>query len=62
MSDKAAERGEVEVVQDGDASIDTKEPLSDEIDPALEKKVLRKVDRNLIPIFFVLQLCSFIDR
>lgn len=33
-----------------------------EIDPVLEKKVLRKVDFNLVPILFLLFLCAFIDR
>jgi hypothetical protein len=32
------------------------------IDPAIEKKLLRKVDLNLIPILFLLFLCAFIDR
>jgi len=34
----------------------------DEIDPVLEKKVVRKVDFNLVPILFLLFLCAFIDR
>lgn len=33
-----------------------------EIDPVLEKKVLWKVDLNLVPILFLLFLCAFIDR
>ena len=32
------------------------------IDPALEKKLLRKIDLHLIPILFLLFLCAFIDR
>lgn len=32
------------------------------IDAALEKKLVRKVDRNLIPILFVLLLLAFLDR
>ena len=33
-----------------------------ELDPVLEKKVLWKVDINLVPILFLLFLCAFIDR
>ncbi|ETI22443.1 hypothetical protein G647_06518 [Cladophialophora carrionii CBS 160.54] len=33
-----------------------------EIDLALEKKVLLKTDLNLVPILFLLFLCAFIDR
>ncbi|KAJ4250156.1 hypothetical protein NW762_011969 [Fusarium torreyae] len=32
------------------------------IDPILEKKLIRKVDLNLVPILFLLFLCAFIDR
>ena len=32
------------------------------IDPAYEKKLLRKIDLQLIPILFLLFLCAFIDR
>jgi hypothetical protein len=32
------------------------------IDPAIEKKLLRKIDLHLIPILFLLFLCAFIDR
>jgi hypothetical protein len=32
------------------------------IDPAVEKKLLRKIDLHLIPILFLLFLCAFIDR
>lgn len=33
-----------------------------DIDPTLEKRLLRKVDFHLIPILFLLFLCAFIDR
>lgn len=33
-----------------------------ELDHALEKKVIRKTDLNLVPILFLLFLCAFIDR
>jgi hypothetical protein len=33
-----------------------------ELDRALEKKVLLKTDLNLVPILFLLFLCAFIDR
>lgn len=32
------------------------------IDPVAEKKLLRKIDLNLIPILWLLFLCAFIDR
>ena len=33
-----------------------------ELDPTLEKKLLRKCDLNLMPILFLLYLCAFLDR
>lgn len=66
MADKATDRSEIE-----DVPIDTEVPdvnslslkgEAQEIDAALEKKVLRKTDLNLIPILFLLFLCAFIDR
>ncbi|KAF4950525.1 hypothetical protein FSARC_13166 [Fusarium sarcochroum] len=32
------------------------------VDPMVEKKLIRKVDLNLVPILFLLFLCAFIDR
>ena len=32
------------------------------IDPAAEKRLLWKVDLHLIPILFLLYMCSFVDR
>ena len=40
----------------------TVEDVSDVVDPAAEKRLVRKVDIRLIPILFVLYLCAFIDR
>jgi hypothetical protein len=34
----------------------------DEIDPAAEKKLLRKVDLHVVPALFVLFLLAFLDR
>ena len=62
MAEKALENAEVEVVQDFDESTIAKKEGQIAIDPQLEKKVLRKVDWHLVPIFLVLQLCAFIDR
>ncbi|KAF5975630.1 nicotinamide mononucleotide permease [Fusarium bulbicola] len=57
MSDKIAEVGGPRISQD-------ENPKSEQqaFDPILEKKVIRKVDRNLVPILFLLFLCAFIDR
>ena len=61
-TEKIAHEGDVEIRKGSDASTAHKEDQIEEIDPILEKKVLRKTDLHLIPILFVLQLCSFIDR
>ncbi|KAF5011822.1 hypothetical protein FDECE_2112 [Fusarium decemcellulare] len=57
MADKINDTAEIEHVADVN-------PKSERqgIDPILEKKVLRKVDLNLVPILFLLFLCAFIDR
>ncbi|KAF5558561.1 nicotinamide mononucleotide permease [Fusarium mexicanum] len=57
MSDKIDEAGGPRISQD-------ENPKSEQqpFDPILEKKVIRKVDRNLVPILFLLFLCAFIDR
>lgn len=31
-------------------------------DPAVERRLVRKIDFRLIPILFTLYLCAFIDR
>lgn len=54
--------GEVDYVQQLEASSVEKENNELAIDPVLEKKTMRKVDRNILPIFLLLQLCAFIDR
>lgn len=66
MADKVVDRAEIEDLPGGtelqDAvSIDLKGEAQ-EIDPVLEKKLLRKVDIHLVPMLFVLFLCAFIDR
>nr|RBQ97623.1 hypothetical protein FVER53263_00125 [Fusarium verticillioides] len=57
MSDKINEIGGPRISQD-------ENPKSEQqaFDPIFEKKVIRKVDRNLVPILFLLFLCAFIDR
>lgn len=57
MSDKINEVGGPRISQD-------ENPKSEQhaFDPILEKMVIRKVDRNLVPILFLLFLCAFIDR
>lgn len=58
MSDKIDEAAtEVRISQD-------ENPKAEQymIDPILEKKLIKKVDLNLVPILFLLFLCAFIDR
>ncbi|UZP45198.1 hypothetical protein NXS19_013010 [Fusarium pseudograminearum] len=58
MSDKIDEAAtEVRISQD-------ENPKAEQhmIDPILEKKLIRKVDLNLVPVLFLLFLCAFIDR
>ncbi|KAI8657854.1 hypothetical protein NCS57_01164800 [Fusarium keratoplasticum] len=63
MSDKVNDMAQIEHVADARASYDVNPKAERQgIDPALEKKVLRKVDFNLVPILFLLFLCAFIDR
>ncbi len=66
MAGKAHDRSEIEDVP---VDKDVPEVISlsikgeaQELDRALEKKVLRKTDLNLVPILFLLFLCAFIDR
>lgn len=40
----------------------TVEDVSELLDPAAEKRLVRKVDIRLIPILFALYLCAFLDR
>lgn len=66
MTTKADDRSETEQVP-GDKGLHEMTSLSLkgdglEIDPILEKKLVRKIDLHLIPILFVLFLCAFIDR
>jgi hypothetical protein len=66
MADKPIERSEIEDLPVDKELADTHSVSikgeAREIDPALEKKLLRKTDLNLIPITFMLFLCAFIDR
>ncbi|KAI8659822.1 hypothetical protein LRP88_06383 [Fusarium phalaenopsidis] len=63
MADKVNEMAQIEHVADARASYDVNPKTERQgIDPVLEKKVLRKVDMNLVPILFLLFLCAFIDR
>lgn len=38
------------------------ENIHEALDPAAEKRLVRKIDIHLIPILFLLYLCAFIDR
>jgi hypothetical protein len=66
MAEKVQQRSEIEHVP-GEKEVQDFNSLSlkgeaQEIDRALEKKVLRKTDLHLVPILFLLFLCAFIDR
>ncbi|EXJ68281.1 uncharacterized protein A1O5_08896 [Cladophialophora psammophila CBS 110553] len=66
MADKTINKSEIEDVPVGQemqevTSLSIKGEAQ-EIDRALEKKVLLKTDLNLVPILFLLFLCAFIDR
>jgi hypothetical protein len=66
MAEKIKDRSEIEDVPvEKDAQDFNSLSLkgeAQEIDRALEKKVLLKTDLNLVPILFLLFLCAFIDR
>ena len=66
MADKVHGRSEIEDVPAGKESQDfnslSQKGEAQELDRALEKKVLWKTDLNLVPILFLLFLCAFIDR
>lgn len=63
MTDKDLDQAMIE-----HASMDSKptplhmEEESQGLDPDAEKKLLRKLDWNLIPVLWILFLCAFIDR
>ena len=38
------------------------EDVSEQLDAAAERRLVRKIDFRLIPILFTLYLCAFIDR
>jgi hypothetical protein len=42
--------------------VQTVEDAAGLVDPAVERKLVRKIDFRLIPILFTLYLCAFIDR
>ena len=66
MADKTIDRSEIEDVPTSKELHETNSVSlkgdAQELDQALEKKVLWKTDLNLIPILFLLFLCAFIDR
>jgi len=66
MAEKSNDRSEIEDVPN-EKDVQEINSLSikgeaQEIDRALEKKVLLKTDLNLVPILFLLFLCAFVDR
>lgn len=64
MTDKVRDQSEIEdvPVEKVESNTVSLKGADLDIDPVLEKKLLRKVDFNLIPITFLLFLCAFIDR
>ena len=66
MTEKVNDRSEIEDAP-GEKDVQEINSLSlkgeaQELDRALEKKLLWKTDLNLVPILFLLFLCAFIDR
>jgi hypothetical protein len=66
MTDKVTNKSEIEDIPIEKElhhvpSLNLKSDAQD-IDPVLEKALLRKTDLHLVPILFVLFLCAFIDR
>ncbi|KAK5054538.1 hypothetical protein LTR84_001429 [Exophiala bonariae] len=55
-------RSEIEDVPVEKENVNSLKGEAQDIDPVLEKKVIRKVDFNLVPVLFLLFLCAFIDR
>lgn len=45
-----------------DGTYADEEPSGDSFDPAAAKRLVRKLDRHIIPIVMLLYLLSFLDR
>ncbi|KEF55077.1 uncharacterized protein A1O9_08730 [Exophiala aquamarina CBS 119918] len=58
----ALENAKAEDHRDVKDLTETIEDISGMLDPAVEKRLVRKIDLHLIPILFTLYLCAFIDR
>ena len=58
----ALDNANVENQKDMEDLTEAIEDVSVTLDPVAEKRLVRKIDRHLIPILFVLYLCAFIDR
>jgi hypothetical protein len=61
MNDAPAQREkdvEAEAMSEGDGHVVASQP----IDAELEKRVRRKLDRNLVPLLAALYLLAFLDR
>jgi hypothetical protein len=44
------------------ANIPNNGSLEDIVDPELEKRFVRKIDLNVLPLIMIMQLVSFLDR
>lgn len=61
MSAKSEAVGDIQV-HNSDESIDRKPEEPHYVDPKDEKRLLKKLDRTLIPFLSVIYLLSFLDR
>jgi hypothetical protein len=48
--------------ESGDVEAALAEPVVEEIDPVIEKRVRRKLDLHIVPLLSALYLLAFLDR
>ncbi len=53
---------EMKKQKSADGTFANEEGSEESFDPAAEKKLVRKLDRHIIPIVMLLYLLSFLDR
>lgn len=64
-AESAQVNGTVAELEKGDTGIqghDDRQTLQEPINPAIEKRVVRKIDRSVIPLVMTLYLLAFLDR
>ncbi|KAH9869405.1 hypothetical protein IAQ61_006611 [Plenodomus lingam] len=62
---QAHDEGKFEMMENskhGDAEAISVDPVLEEIDPEVERRVRRKLDVHLVPLVGVLYLLAFLDR